>query len=57
MDMARICSMLRYNSMNTCLSSEEKATLLGAADEVVSIAEKMRDIYKPYYKERRSNHD
>ena len=57
MDMARICSTLRYNSMNTCLSSEEKATLLGAADEVVSIAEKMRDIYKPYYKERRSNHD
>ena len=57
MDMARICSALRFNSMNACLSPEEKATLLNTADELASIAAEMRSIYKPYYKERKSNDD
>ena len=57
MDMARICSVLRYNSMNACLSPAEKATLLGAAEELASVATEMRSIYTPYYKDRRPKHD
>ena len=57
MEMARICSTLRYNSMNTCLTYEEKATLLDASKELSSIAAEMRRIYEPYYKERKSKHD
>ena len=56
MDMKRICSALRYNSMNACLSPEEKATLLNAADELSSVVAEMGRIYKPYYKERRANY-
>ena len=54
MDMARICSMLRYNSLNRSLSDTEKATLIGAADELSSVATVMSGVYEPYYKERKS---
>lgn len=57
MDIARICSTLRYNSLNTCLSPAEKATLLSASEELVSIAAGMRSIYAPYYKERKTKND
>ena len=57
MDMKRICSTLRYNSINASFSPTEKAALLGAADELSSMVAEMRRIYKPYFKERGSNHD
>ena len=56
-DMARMCSTLRCNSLNTCLSPEERATLLNAANELASVAAEMRRIYTPNYKERRQKHD
>ena len=54
MDMARICSMLRYNSLNQSLSDIERSTLIHAADELSSVVSVMSSVYKPYYKERKS---